>query len=111
MDEELKAVARMVPGKVSKRDGRRSACGGCDHGRCSTLFKKRCHKYIDEASLPWGTGKRLRRSQDRHHVTDRAPQSDRGIAIGASLLESFMHGYVQKILTRLQMRRSAAWMR
>ena len=94
VDEELKAVALAVPGKVSKKmDDLRVADAITE---IFTLFK-RCNKYIDE-TMPWALA-RDEAKQDRlatvlYNLTE-------SIAIGASLLESFMPDASAKILAQL----------
>ena len=94
VDEELKAVALAVPGKVSeKMDALRVADAISE---IFTLFK-RCNKYIDE-TMPWALAKDETK-QDRlatvlYNLTE-------CISIGASLLESFMPETSAKILAQL----------
>lgn len=94
VDEELKAVALAVSGNAAKKmDDLRVADAISE---IFTLFK-RCNKYIDE-TMPWALAKDETK-QDRlatvlYHLTE-------CIAIGASLLESFMPETSGKILEQL----------
>ncbi len=94
VDEELKAVALAVPEHAAKKmDDLRVADAISE---IFTLFK-RCNKYIDE-TMPWVLAKDETK-QDRlatvlYHLTE-------CIAIGASLLESFMPETSGKILEQL----------
>ena len=94
VDEELKAVALAVPGKVSKKmDDLRVADAITE---IFTLFK-RCNKYIDE-TMPWALAKDEAKQDRLATVLYNLTES---IAIGASLLESFMPDTSEKILTQL----------
>ena len=94
VDEELKAVALAVPGKVSKKmDDLRVADAITE---IFTLFK-RCNKYIDE-TMPWALAKDEAKQDRLATVLYNLTES---IAIGASLLESFMQDTSEKILTQL----------
>lgn len=94
VDEELKAVALAVPDNAAKKmDDLRVADAISE---IFTLFK-RCNKYIDE-TMPWALAKDETK-QDRlatvlYNLTE-------CIAIGASLLESFMPETSGKILEQL----------
>ena len=94
VDEELKAVALSVPGKVSEKMDKLRVADAMTE--IFTLFK-RCNKYIDE-TMPWALAKDASK-QDRlatvlYNLTE-------CISIGASLLEAFMPETAQKILTQL----------
>ena len=94
VDEELKAVALAVPGKVSKKmDDLRVADAITE---IFTLFK-RCNKYIDE-TMPWALAKDEAKQGRLATVLYNLTES---IAIGASLLESFMPDASAKILAQL----------
>ena len=94
VDEELKAVALAVPGKVSKKmDDLRVADAITE---IFTLFK-RCNKYIDE-TMPWALAKDEAKQDRLATVLYNLTES---IAIGASLLESFMPDASAKILAQL----------
>ena len=94
VDEELKAVALAVPGKVSKKmDDLRVADAITE---IFTLFK-RCNKYIDE-TMPWALAKDEAKQDRLATVLYNLTES---IAIGASLLESFMPDTSEKILAQL----------
>ena len=94
VDEELKAVALAVPDNAAKKmDDLRVADAISE---IFTLFK-RCNKYIDE-TMPWALAKDETK-QDRlatvlYNLTE-------CIAIGASLLKSFMPETSGKILEQL----------
>ena len=94
VDEELKAVALAVPGKVSEKMDKLRVADAMTE--IFTLFK-RCNKYIDE-TMPWALAKDESK-QDRlatvlYNLTE-------CISIGASLLEAFMPETAQKILAQL----------
>ena len=94
VDEDLKAVALSVPGKVSEKMDKLRVADAMTE--IFTLFK-RCNKYIDE-TMPWALAKDESK-QDRlatvlYNLTE-------CIAIGASLLEAFMPETAQKILAQL----------
>ena len=90
----MKAVALAVPGKVSKKmDDLRVADAITE---IFTLFK-RCNKYIDE-TMPWALAKDEAKQDRLATVLYNLTES---IAIGASLLESFMPDTSEKILAQL----------
>lgn len=94
VDEELKAVALGVPGKVAaKMENLRVADAITE---IFTLFK-RCNKYIDE-TMPWALAKdeakKDRLATVLYNLTE-------GIAIGAALLEPFMPETSERILAQL----------
>ena len=94
VDEELKAVALAVPGKVSKKmDDLRVADAITE---IFTLFK-RCNKYIDE-TMPWALAKDEAKKDRLEEVLYNLVES---ITIGACLLESFMPETTEKILAQL----------
>ena len=94
VDEELKAVALSVPGKVTaKMDELRVADAITE---IFTLFK-RCNKYIDE-TMPWALAKDEAKKDRLATVLYNLTES---IAIGASLLEAFMPETSEKILAQL----------
>lgn len=94
VDEELKAVALELPGKVSARmEELRVADAMSD---IFTLFK-RCNKYIDE-TMPWALAKDEAKQDRLATVLYNLVES---ISIGATLLGSFMPETSLKINAQL----------
>lgn len=94
VDEELKAVALELPGKVSARmEELRVADAMSD---IFTLFK-RCNKYIDE-TMPWALAKDEAKQDRLATVLYNLVES---ICIGATLLGSFMPETSLKINAQL----------
>ena len=95
MDEDFKKVLSETPAKVTaKMDELRVADGISE---IFTLFK-RCNKYIDETE-PWvlakDEAKKDRLATVLYHLIE-------GIRMGAVLLQSFMPGTSEKILSQIQ---------
>ena len=94
VDEELKAVVRGTKAKVeAKMEDLRVADAITE---IFTLFK-RCNKYIDE-TMPWVLAKDEAKKDRLAEVLYNLVE---GICVGATLLESFMPGTTEKILTQL----------
>ena len=94
VDEELKAVVQGTKAKVeAKMEDLRVAAAITE---IFTLFK-RCNKYIDE-TMPWVLAKDEAKKDRLAEVLYNLVE---GICVGATLLESFMPGTTEKILTQL----------
>ena len=94
VDEELKAVVQGTKAKVAtKMEDLRVADAITE---IFTLFK-RCNKYIDE-TMPWVLAKDEAKKDRLAEVLYNLVE---GICVGATLLESFMPGTTEKILTQL----------
>ena len=94
VDEELKAVVQGTKAKVAaKMEDLRVADAITE---IFTLFK-RCNKYIDE-TMPWVLAKD---EEKKDRLAEVLYNLVEGICIGATLLESFMPGTTEKILTQL----------
>ena len=94
VDADLKAITEDTPKRVeAKMDELRVADAITE---IFTLFK-RCNKYIDE-TMPWALAKDEAKQDRLATVLYNLTES---IAIGASLLESFMPDTSEKILTQL----------
>ncbi len=94
VDEDLKATVLAVPANVVKKmDDLRVADAITE---IFTLFK-RCNKYIDE-TMPWVLAKDEAKKERLAEVLYNLTES---IAIGASLLESFMPETSERILKQL----------
>ena len=94
VDEELKAVALAIPGKVTEKMEQLRVADAISE--IFVLFK-RCNKYIDE-TMPWALAKDESKQDRLATVLYNLVES---IAIGAELLESFMPGTSKKILAQL----------
>ncbi len=94
VDEELKALALAVPGKVAKKMDELRVADAITE--IFTLFK-RCNKYIDE-TMPWALAKDEAKKDRLATVLYNLTES---IAIGAALLEPFMPETSERILTQL----------
>ncbi|HIV39507.1 MAG TPA: methionine--tRNA ligase [Candidatus Blautia stercorigallinarum] len=94
VDEELKAVVQGTKAKVAaKMEDLRVADAITE---IFTLFK-RCNKYIDE-TMPWVLAKD---EEKKDRLAEVLYNLVEGICVGATLLESFMPGTTEKILTQL----------
>lgn len=94
VDDELKAVVQGTKGKVAaKMEDLRVADAITE---IFTLFK-RCNKYIDE-TMPWVLAKD---EEKKDRLAEVLYNLVEGICVGATLLESFMPGTTEKILTQL----------
>ena len=94
VDDELREVVNAAAGKVEEKMQRLRVADAISE--IFTLFK-RCNKYIDE-TMPWALAKdeaaKPRLSAVLYHLMD-------GIRVGASLLDSFMPGTAEKILSQI----------
>ena len=94
VDDELREVVNAAAGKVEEKMQRLRVADAISE--IFTLFK-RCNKYIDE-TMPWVLAKdeaaKPRLSAVLYHLMD-------GIRVGASLLDSFMPGTAEKILSQI----------
>ena len=94
VDEELKAVVQGTKAKVAaKMEDLRVADAITE---IFTLFK-RCNKYIEE-TMPWVLAKD---EEKKDRLAELLYNLVEGICVGATLLESFMPGTTEKILTQL----------
>ena len=93
-DEELKAVALEASKKVSAKMEQLRVADAMTE--IFTLFK-RCNKYIDE-TMPWALAKDEAKQSRLETVLYNLVE---GIAIGATLLESFMPETAERILKQL----------
>ena len=94
VDEELKAVVQGTKAKVAaKMEDLRVADAITE---IFTLFK-RCNKYIDE-TMPWVLAKD---EEKKDRLAEVLYNLVEGICVGATLLESFMPGTTEKIITQL----------
>ena len=94
VDEELKAFALAVPGKVSEKMDKLRVADAITE--VFSLFK-RLNKYIDE-TMPWALAKDEEK-QDR--LATVLYNLVEGICMGATLLESFMPDTTKRILEQL----------
>jgi methionyl-tRNA synthetase len=94
VDEDLKAFALAVPGKVAQKMEKLRVADAMTE--VFSLFK-RCNKYIDE-TMPWALAKDETK-QDR--LATVLYNLVEGICIGATLLESFMPETTERILAQL----------
>ena len=94
VDADLKAVVTGTPGKVIDKMAQLRVADAMTE--IFTLFK-RCNKYIDE-TMPWALAKdeakKDRLAEVLYNLTE-------AITIGASLLQPFMPGTAENILTQL----------
>lgn len=94
VDDELREVINAAAGKVEEKMQRLRVADAISE--IFTLFK-RCNKYIDE-TMPWALAKdeaaKPRLSAVLYNLMD-------GIRVGASLLDSFMPGTAEEILSQI----------
>jgi len=94
VDEDLKAFALAVPGKVAEKMDKLRVADAMTE--VFTLFK-RLNKYIDE-TMPWALAKDEAKKDRLATVLYNLVE---GITMGATLLEAFMPETTERILTQL----------
>ena len=94
VDEDLKAFALAVPGKVAEKMDKLRVADAMTE--VFTLFK-RLNKYIDE-TMPWALAKDEAKKERLATVLYNLVE---GITMGATLLESFMPETTERILAQL----------
>ena len=94
VDEDLKAFALAVPGKVAEKMDKLRVADAMTE--VFTIFK-RCNKYIDE-TMPWALAKDEEKKDRLATVLYNLVE---GICIGAVLLKSFMPETTERILAQL----------
>ncbi|MDO4275154.1 MAG: methionine--tRNA ligase [Eubacteriales bacterium] len=94
VDDELKAFALEVPGKVEAKMEKLRVADAMTE--VFSLFK-RCNKYIDE-TMPWALAKDEAKADRLATVLYNLVE---GICMGVTLLESFMPDTTQRVLAQL----------